>query len=45
MKKYKQTEVPEVSIIEPANRIKFIKDFYSQNLQGKMVVNKDILLI
>ena len=44
MKKYKQTEIPEVSIIEPENRIKFIKDFYTQNLQGKTVVNKDILL-
>jgi len=43
-KKYKQTEIPEVNIIEPKNRIKFIKDFYAKNLQGKMVVNKDILL-
>jgi hypothetical protein len=43
-KKYKQTEIPSVEIIEPENRVKFIKEYYSANLQGKKVVNKDILL-
>ena len=43
-KKYKQTKIPSVSIIEPKDRIKFIKNFYTENLQGKIVVNKDILL-
>ena len=43
-KKYKQIEIPCVNIIEPENRVKFIKNFYSENLQGKMVINKDILL-
>jgi len=43
-KKYKQIEIPSVNIIEPVNRVKFIKEFYAENLQGKVVVNKDILL-
>jgi len=43
-KKYKQIEIPSVNIIEPENRVKFIKEFYEKNLQGKVVLNKDILL-
>jgi len=43
-KKYKQIEIQNIKIIEPENRVKFIKDYYSKNLQGKIVLNKDILL-
>ena len=38
-KKYKQTEIPEVNIIEPKDRIKFIKDFYAKNLHYNHEVN------
>ena len=44
MTKYKQKEVPSVTIIEPQNRVKYVRDFYTENLQGKSVINKDIQL-
>ena len=43
-KKYKQTVVPQVSTeeVDYRNRVKSIKDFYTENLYGKSVVNKDL---
>jgi len=42
MKKYKQTEIPSVTITDKKNLVKVIKDFYNKNLQGKSVINKDL---
>ena len=43
-KKYKQTIIPQVSTegVDYRNRAKSIKDFYTENLYGKSVVNKDL---
>ena len=42
MKKYKQTEIPNVTITDRKDLAKVIKDFYSKNLQGKSVINRDL---
>ena len=43
-KKYKQIIIPSVSTdnIDYRNRAKSIRDFYTENLYGKSVVNKDL---
>jgi hypothetical protein len=40
--KYKQTIIPSVQSIPKENNISFIKNYYSQNLQGKTVINKHL---
>ena len=42
VKKYKQTEIPKVTIIENRDLGKYMSKFYAENLQGKSVVNKDL---
>ena len=45
MKKYKQTEIPNVTITDRKDLAKVIKDFYNKNLQGKSVINRDLGII
>lgn len=40
--KYKQTIIPSVTISANKNLANYIKSYYSQNLQGRSVVNKSI---
>jgi len=39
MKKYKQTEIPQIFITEKANLPKRSKKYYEQNIQNKIVQN------
>ncbi|MCL2027590.1 MAG: hypothetical protein FWG79_03785 [Bacteroidales bacterium] len=41
-KKYKQTEIPSVSILRKDDLSQYIKQYYKENLQGKTVLNKDL---
>ena len=41
-KKYKQTVIPSVKIIQKKNLSAYIRKEYSENVQGKTVVNKHI---
>jgi len=43
-KKYKQTIIPQVSMeeVDYRNRAKSIRNFYTENLYGKSVINKDL---
>lgn len=40
--KYKQLSIPSVSTNPKENNIAFVKEYYSQNLQGKIVRNKHL---
>jgi hypothetical protein len=42
IKKYKQTEIPKITITDKKDLVKVVKEYYSANLQGKTVVNKDL---
>ena len=39
-KKYKQTEIPTITITDKKDLVKAVKDYYTENIQGKIVVNK-----
>jgi len=41
-KRYKQLEIPQITITDKKDLVKIVKDYYSANLQGKSVVNKDL---
>lgn len=42
MKKYKQTFIPEITIVAKENLSKYIREEYTKYVQGRVVVNKDI---
>jgi len=41
-KKYKQTEIPCVSIVRKGDLAQYVKQYYKKNLQGKTVINKHL---
>jgi hypothetical protein len=42
MKKYKQQTIPSISIVEHNDLRKYVRDFYTKNIQGNTVVNKHL---
>jgi hypothetical protein len=42
MSKYKQTVIPNITTNTKENNIAFVKKYYTENLQGKSVVNQHL---